>query len=181
MSDRAHTAAVPPSGAPDDVAADEARLHAYHDGELSRLARWRFERRLRREPALRRELEALGELRALLREIHAEASPPASPTVWQAIAPRLPAVRERPAAARRRPALGWLAVPGAVAAAAALVLAVVHGWHAAAPAAPEGAVRWLDSGQRNVMVLEGDSDTTIIWVLDPPTEGARWGGGREAA
>ena len=35
------------------------RLHAYHDGELNALARWRFERRLRRSKPLRRELAAL--------------------------------------------------------------------------------------------------------------------------
>ena len=35
------------------------QLHAYHDGELSGFARWRFERRLRRSPELQRELAAL--------------------------------------------------------------------------------------------------------------------------
>ena len=28
------------------------RLHAYHDGELSAFGRWRFERELRRSPAV---------------------------------------------------------------------------------------------------------------------------------
>ena len=38
---------------------DEARLHAYHDGELSGFARWRFERELSRSPVLQRELELI--------------------------------------------------------------------------------------------------------------------------
>ena len=37
------------------------RLQAYYDGELSGLARWRFQRRLARDPAARQELHALEE------------------------------------------------------------------------------------------------------------------------
>ena len=47
---------------------DERALHAYHDGELRGFARWRFERRLARSPALQRELRGLSELGRLLRE-----------------------------------------------------------------------------------------------------------------
>jgi len=179
MSERAHTATPGPLEAP---AADAALVEAYHDGELSHLARWRFERRLRREPALRRELAALGELRELLRAHHEDASP----DLWESLAPRLSAARAGAAATRpQRPAWAWVAVPGAAAATAALVLALVQGGPGGAPPASGAAagevVRWLDSGERNVVVLQGDADTTIIWVLDAPaapTEGAG-GGGRD--
>ncbi len=40
-----------------------------------------------------------------------------------------------------------------------------------------GGVRWIDTGERSVMVLDDDPETTIIWVLDGIVEGA-WIGGR---
>jgi anti-sigma factor RsiW len=154
----------------------EKALHAYHDGELRGLARWRFERRLARSPALRRELQALALMRELVRE--GEATAPA-PDLWEGIARRLPA---EPGRGRGWvPAAGWWLRPlGAVAVAAAvaaLVFVVVSGDNAA-----PGVVRWIDSGDRNVVVLEGDEDVTIIWVLGgdaaaPPSEG---GSGEEA-
>ena len=63
-------------------------LCAYHDGELRGLARWRFERRLRREPGLRGELAALGRVGDLVRENEAAAEP----DLWDRIELRLPAV-----------------------------------------------------------------------------------------
>jgi anti-sigma factor RsiW len=99
---------------------DERALHAYHDGELRGFARWRFERRLARRPALRRELQALSELGALLRE---QAAAAAGPELWDRIALRLPAEDARRGAAAeqrvtlaisagsirwaRRPPRGW--------------------------------------------------------------------------
>jgi hypothetical protein len=65
----------------------------------------------------------------------------------------------------------------AVAAAAALVFVLVSGDNAA-----PGVVRWIDSGERNVVVLEGDEDVTIIWVLgaDAAASPGEGGSGEEA-
>jgi hypothetical protein len=145
-------------------------LQAYHDGELSGLARWWLERRLRRSPALRAELAALGRVGDWVRDAHVEE---AGPDLWDSIALRLPAVdaRRAEAVAARRPSLGWLAVPGVVVSAA---IAAVLAFYEFAPAPPEeGVVRWLDSGGRDVMVLEADPDTTIIWIFDAPKKPKR--------
>jgi hypothetical protein len=155
-------------------------LQAYHDRELSGFARWRFERRLRRSPALRRELEALARVGEWVRDSHVEAP---GPDLWDAIALRLPASDAQRAEGERRrtPAwdgpsgLGWLAWPGVVTAAVLVVVAL--DWFAPEAPPAEGVVRWLDSGGRDVMVLEGGPDTTIIWVFDAPGKGARRGGG----
>jgi anti-sigma-K factor RskA len=164
----------------------DALLHAYHDGELTGLARWRFERRLRRSPDLRAELEEVAALGEMLRE--QDAAEPA-PDLWDAIAPRLAALdaeRIDVLALPAGPGLWdrlepWLRPLGAVAATAAVVLAVLYGgfWQDAPTAG--GVVRWIDSGNRSVVVLDDDPDTTIIWVLDPVAEGAWIGGGRAEA
>ena len=156
---------------------DETRLHAYHDGELSALARWRFERELRRRPALRGELASLRALRGALQDLEGRV---AVPDLWDAVVTRLPgsAARE-PARARTREgrsAIWWLAPIGAAAATAAIVLAVVYGGLFATPSDRGGSVRWIDSEGQSVMVLDDDPDTTIIWVLDGATEGASRGG-----
>jgi anti-sigma factor RsiW len=160
----------------------EETLHAYHDGELSGLARWRFERELRRNPELRHELDTLSALGHMLRDLD---SREAAPDLWDAIALELPG-----ADARRRPSraeepawvsgLGWWLKPlGAVAATAAIAMVVVYGGFLREPEASDagGVVRWIDTGERSVMVLDDDPDTTIIWILDGLTEGA-WIGGR---
>ena len=162
-------------------AKDEALLHAYYDGELSGFARRRFARRVRRTPRLRRELEDLAGLGERLREIDAQG---AAPDLWEQIALRLPAIDARKSAAARaragRGRLSWPSRPvGALAAAAAAALAVALLW----PEAPEPGrvVRWIDGGGHSVMVLDTDPDTTIIWVLDAPVEGASRGGERDVA
>jgi len=156
-------------------------LYAYHDGELRGLARWRFERRLRRSPALQRELRGLASLGNLVREAEGEA---AGPELWDRIAQRLPAVdaRREGAGESAGAALGWLRPAGALAAAAVVAVAVYLGTYQAVPAS-DGSVRWLDSGGRPVMVLEAEADSqaTIIWMLDDAVEGAAQGGGREVA
>jgi anti-sigma factor RsiW len=144
-----------------------ARLHAYHDGELGRFSRWRLERRLRRDPRLRGELERVERLGALLREAAPAA---AAPDLWDGIARRLPA------AAEPAPGLGglsWLRPVSAAAVAAAVAAVAWVAWFGAA-AAPGGAVRWIDSGGRPMLVLdEGvEADVTIIWMLDVPAERA---------
>jgi len=142
------------------------RLHAYHDGELRGLARWRFERRLERDPALQGELFALEETGRLLREVESEA---AAPDLWEAIRLRLPALDakrveagEAPAAPRSRP---WALSPwvGVGVAAAALALAIGVEW---GDASVPGSVRWIDSRGSPLMVLQDDSKATIIWVIE---------------
>jgi anti-sigma factor RsiW len=148
-------------------------LQAYYDGELSGFARWRFERRLRRSPALRRELEALSRIGEWVRESHVEAP---GLDLWEAIALRLPAADARRASSPARAGgLGWLAWPGMVAATVVLGLVLARGWLEPAAPSAQGIVRWLDSGGRDVMVLEAAPDTTIIWVFDAPGKGARRG------
>ena len=148
-------------------------LHAYHDGELRGLTRWRFERRLRRDPALRRELEGLAQLGGLLRVGEEEA---AVPDLWDRIALRLPAEDARSREAEAAPSAGWptgLRSAGALVAVGGLLLAVWFGAFESA-SSTGGAVRWVDSGGRPVIVLDepGESDVTIIWVLDDTVEGA---------
>jgi anti-sigma factor RsiW len=158
----------------------DERLGAYHDGELKGFARWRFERRLRRSPELQRELAALARVGDWVRAGHQEAP---NPDLWENIAMRLPAAdaRRREPEARSRPfGLGWLALPGAVAATAVVAFAFAMGWFEPEAPATGGVVRWLDSGGRDVMVLEGAPDTTIIWVIDGAGPEALRGGKRES-
>ncbi|MGH0028210.1 MAG: hypothetical protein ACQGVC_00340, partial [Myxococcota bacterium] len=66
--------------------------------------------------------------------------------------------------------------------AAVAMVALYVGLWPEAPAASGGVVRWIDSGERSVMVLDDQPDTTIIWVLDgATTEGAWIGGTRDQA
>ena len=141
-------------------------LNAYRDGELSRFARWRFERRLRRSPELQRELAALVRVGEWVRA--AEADAPGA-DVWDAIALRLPAIDARRAesAVALRPGLGWLAWPGAFAS-VALAAVFAYQWLAAPTPNRIGTVRWVDSGPRDVMVIEASPDTTIVWVIGAP-------------
>jgi anti-sigma factor RsiW len=145
-------------------------LSAYHDGELRGFARWRFERRLRRDPRLRQELEWLRRVGDAARGEAAGAA--AGVDLWDRIAMRLPAADAERSEARRagrglRPA--WLvgAPLGAAAAAAVAAIAVVS-WLGDARGPADGVVRWMYAGKRNVVVLEnpGAPGTTIIWVLD---------------
>ena len=159
-------------------------LHAYYDGELGGFARWRFERHLRRSSELQRELAALRRIGELVGQNEEQAG---APDLWDRIQLRLPAIdaqrAEREAPATSLVPGGWLRPLGAVAAAAIAVVAVMSGvFDSSNPTA--GVVRWMDSGGRAVLVLEGDvgSKTTIIWVLDEATsEGAGTGGTRDVA
>jgi anti-sigma factor RsiW len=160
---------------PDGVDESEReRLHAYHDGELSGFSRWRFEHRLRRSPALQRELAEIARVGEWVRAGHTEAE---SPDLWDRIALHLPAddARRREAQTRRSPFGWWLAWPGAIAATAGLALALSLGGFEEDAPATSGVVHWLDSGGRDVMVLEGSSDTTIIWVIESAGAAARRG------
>ena len=151
-----------------------------HDGELRGLARWRFERTLARSPELQRELESLRRLRALAVEADRAAD---APDLWQGIARRLPALDAQRAgdvagsdrARETRWPAGWLEPLGALTAAAAIATLVFALW--SSDTAESSVVRWIDSGDRSVVVLEGDDEVTIIWVLGRAAEGAAQGGG----
>ncbi len=142
------------------------RLQAYHDGELHVLARWRLERRLARDLAARQELSALEETSRLLREVETDG---AAPDLWEAIRLRLPALdaeRAEPeeAGGGVRSRL-WALSPwvGVGVAAAALALAIGVEW---GDASVPGSVRWIDSRGDPLMVLQDDSQATIIWVIE---------------
>ena len=152
----------------------EQALYAYHDGELGALARWRFERRLARSAKLRLQLDDLREVGSATRQSQPASS---SPDLWDAIALRLPAAdaqREAPQQSAG-PLVGWLSAHrplAAVAATAALAVALVLGIIGEGPGTHPGVISWLDTGGRSVMVLEDQSNATIVWLLEAPTEGA---------
>jgi anti-sigma-K factor RskA len=154
------------AGGPSGMAeSDERALHAYHDGELRGFARWRFERRLARSPALQRELRGLSELSLLLRE----STGATAADLWDRIALRLPALdAQRAEAAQPARRLGWWRPLGAAAAALAVAALVAQQWFSSPPLDRAGVVRWMDSRGRSVMVLEDDAQdgVTIIWLLD---------------
>ena len=156
--------------------AEDRQLAAYHDGELRALARWRMERRLRRDPELRRELERLVRIRAAVREGAAGAP---APDLWDRIALRLPAAdaeREEAHAAPRARGRWLLAAPLAVGAAATAAAGVALLFASRPAPVPEsvGVVRWMSAGKRNVFVREetGPQGATIIWILHEPSETA---------
>lgn len=142
------------------------RLHAYHDGELGGLARWRVERRLARDPSARRELARLVELGGAIREI---ASGPRPPDLWAGIQAGLASVDAGVEAADRPPTFAGARVWLRPLAAGALAAGVAAAWLVfSAPTDPVngGVVRWLYTRGRPVMVLDQPDDATIIWLLD---------------
>jgi anti-sigma factor RsiW len=179
----------------EEIGREQRDLNAYHDGELSGLRRWLFERRLSRSPRLRAELE---ELKRLARWVQGAGAQPPSVDVWDDIALRLPAIdaqrveqRQGPSEQRQRRderrewrGMGWLAAYSrplaAVAVTAALALALFLGIMEDAASPTPGIIRWLDTGGRSVMVLEDQGDATIVWLLDALEDGVSEGGSREA-
>ena len=154
-----------------------AQLCAYHDGELGGVARWLFERRLRRSPELQQELEALDQIGSLVRASETRAD---SVDLWDRISLSLPAADARRAEEIEAGSFvtpTWLRPLGAAAVAAAALVAVFFG-SLDTPAPSARVVRWMDSGGRSVIVLDDavDSDVTIIWILDGAVEGAARGG-----
>ncbi len=193
----------------EEIGREQRDLNAYHDGELSGLRRWLFERRLSRSPRLRAELEELKRLASWVQGA-GQASPSAD--VWDSIALRLPAIdatlgEQRQRRGERLPSRdgqrqrrdeqwhrrderrdrrgkNWLAAYSrplaAAAVTAALALALFLGiMEDAAPPTP-GIIRSLDTGGRSVMVLEDQGDATIVWLLDAVEDGISEGGSREA-
>jgi anti-sigma factor RsiW len=160
-------------------------LHAYHDGELGVLARWRTRRRLARDPAARAELARLAGLHALVRGLP---TGPSTPDLWPGIASRLGAIDaalavESEAAPTGRPGLSILRTWLRPLAAGALVAAAATAWLVLSPpteTAKGGVVRWIYTKGKPVMVLEGGEDATIIWLLDEtPGEQTGWRGAGE--
>ncbi len=185
------------------IGTDQRDLNAYHDGELSGLRRWIFQRRLSRSPRLRAELEELKRLAGWVQELGPQ---PPSVDVWDEVAIHLPAIdaqfegqrqgyagraqkrdehrQRRDEQRQRQSGLSWLAAysrpVAAVAVSAALALALFLGIMEGAAAPTPGIIRWLDTGGRSVMVLEDQGDATIVWLLDAPEDGILEGGSREA-
>lgn len=160
---------------------DDELLHAYHDGELSGFARWRFEQRLRRSPELQAALAALSSVGAALRDIDADGI---APDLWEDIALRLPGL-DAQRDARAQPAspdwLAWLVGPLGAAlatAAAAVGLAIAVYAPGGVPSGP--ALRWLDAAGHSVMVIDDESELTIIWLLDDASGAEAAGGVGEA-
>ncbi len=153
---------------------EERALHAYHDGELRGLALWRFERRLGKKPGLGRELAALGRIREAAREID-DRQP--GPELWERIALRLPALDARRAEAATKPRRrATLLMPLGAAVCATGVAIGVALWLPTGDTETGGAMRWMDGGDRDVMVLRDDAEATIIWLLDSGSPGAARGG-----
>ena len=176
----------------EEIGREQRALNAYHDGELSGLRRWLFERRLSHSPRLRAELE---ELKRLARWVQGAGAQPPSVDVWDDIALRLPAIdaqfaeqRQGRAEQRQRRAewrgMDWLAAYSRPLAAAgvtaALALALFLGIMEDAAPPTSGVIRWLDTGGRSVMVLEDQGDATIVWLLDALDDGISEGESREA-
>jgi len=166
---------------------NDVALQAYHDGELGWWARRRVERNLARSPELRRTLEEITALGALVRESEA---PAASVELWDSLAGGLriaDAERDEAGRVEARPGpLGWLggrvgALATAGALGAALAFALVTNQTGSDAAVQSGVVHWVDGGNRNVMLLDDESDITVIWVFDSVTERARRGGRRGTA
>jgi len=167
----------------------ERWLDLYHDGELKGMRRWWFERLLRRNPGLRRELAVRNQLGSLIREAAANETP----DLWRNIAeqvavatpPKTPNDLETEGASRSRDWLvlpGWLSPPQWVSlprlgpvlagvAAVAVFYATPVEWTPvggveSAAANNRGVVRSISSQGRPVVVLEGSDEATIIWLMD---------------
>jgi len=137
------------------------RLHAYLDGELGPRAARRAAARLEGSAEARAELEGA---RRVGEHVRRSASAPApAPDLWDAIAPRLPAIDAERAesAAPARPRRRVLAplVAGAAAAALLVVALLLQGESSG------DVVQWLDADGSPVLVMDS-ADDTIIWVLD---------------
>ncbi len=172
-------------------ASQERNLHAYHDGQLGPVARWWWRRRIARSQGLSERLDELTELGNWVREADLQQTLQQNfqqgPDLWDQIAMRLPAIDAARAETSADDSgllpesLGqtasWMArwtgfrPIMAAAATAAVALAIVLGTIGDAPGQQPGAVRWLDTGGRSVIVLDKPDSATIVWLLEPTTEG----------
>lgn len=143
-------------------------LDAYHDGELRGLRQWRVRRHLAGCAGCSERLAGMEPLRAWVREAVGAAS---TPDLWRDLEQRLPVRSSGPAASdRRRVSRPAFAMPALGVAAAALVGALLLGgptdWSRLFGATPQTVVRSLNTHGRPVMVLDGPTDATIIWLMD---------------
>jgi hypothetical protein len=159
----------------------EETLQAYYDGELGFFARRRVERQIAGSPEAREALEGLALVGELVRESQAAAP---APDLWADIARELPArpiEAADPAAGAAgatgaagpgwADALGWVFRPaGAAVAAAAAAAAAIFVLSGGEPATGMDVVQYLDPGDNSVMLLQGQDDATIIWVMQPATD-----------
>jgi len=152
-------------------AVEERNLHAYYDGQLGTVARWWWRRRIARSPRLNRQLVQLVEVGNWVRQADLQQTP----DLWDQIALRLPAIdavrADTPAEASGL--LRWTGLRPVMAAAAtaAAVVAVALVTIGDGPGQRAGAVRWLDTGGRSVIVLDDPETATIVWLLESPGEG----------
>lgn len=163
----------------DRVNGRDVELDAFRDGELSAWRRFWVARRVARDPALRRRLEAMERLGGLLRE-QAERMP--VPDFWADVRARL-ATAPRPAPLSapipHAPPAGARPVWVGAAFAAIVVAGVMATSWLPGDAPHMSSLRWLDSKGKPVMVLRDDPEATIIWVIDKPKR-TTTAGGRDA-
>ncbi|MCP4038688.1 MAG: zf-HC2 domain-containing protein [bacterium] len=158
-------------------------LQAYHDGELSRLGRWRFERALRRCPGLRRELDELRKLSGWIREIESDHATSGLPDVWSDIGPALSRVDAEighgpvQSRSRRRDDWSWGSLLGGGALAAAVLAMLVldsgegipeHPFAGTKEQVASGSLRYLQTHGVSYVVSQETEDVTIIWLMDAP-------------
>lgn len=164
-------------------AAEERNLHAYHDDQLGPVARWWWRSRIARSAALREQLEQIAEVGNWVREADSQQTP----DLWDRIALRLPEIDAAlaettadepgllPESLGRTPEwlARWTGLRPILAATATAVVAVAIALGTIGDGSGQrpGAVRWLDTGGRSVIVLDNPDDATIVWLLDSPEEG----------
>ena len=147
----------------------EETLQAYHDGELGFLARRRVERQIASSVEAQEQLRGLALVGELVRESQ---SATVAPDLWSEIARELPP-RPIEVEAEARPgfaeALGWIFRPAgaAAAAAAAMAVAAIFVLSGSEPAGVADVVQYLDPGENSVMLLQGEDEATIIWIMEP--------------
>jgi len=158
-------------------------LQAYHDGELSAFARWRFERALSRSPTLRRELEQLQKLSGWMDDLERETPKESVSDLWSEIGPALSRIDAEVGSAREagreRAGWGWrpLAATGAVAAAALALFVLDNGSGIPedrvavdVPRMAHGSLRYLKTEGVSYVVSQESDDVTIIWLMDRPAD-----------
>jgi len=146
----------------------EETVQAYYDGELGYFARRRVARQIAASPEAQEELQGLALVSEFVRESEVAA---VGPDLWSEIArelPRQPAAAVKETGSSLSDALGWLFRPvGAAAAMAAAAAAAIFVLSGSEPSGGVDVVQYLDAGDNTVMLLQGEDDATIIWVMEP--------------
>jgi anti-sigma factor RsiW len=168
---------------------DLEQLHRYHDGELSRLERLLFKRRLGRSPALQGELRALQGVSSQIAQAQLDLEPVGAPDLWAGISSALPAIDAQVAAesagqAQRAPSSeavspswfggrgalpGWAVGTAALAVAAVVALVVVVELPGAGPGPgtePAVAAPVVAGGGGVVRYL--DAGSAAVMVIEDP-------------